>query len=59
PYSINEHTGLISLPLHRDQYNDFTPSMASINNAQVDKVWFSDIDEYAKEAILEMIGIRY
>lgn len=58
PYSINEHTGLISLPLHRDQYNEFTPSMASINNVQVDEMWFSDIDEQAKEAILEMIDVR-
>ena len=56
PYSINENTGLISLPLHKDQYNEFTPSMAGIRNAQIDDAWFLDIDEYAKEAITEMLS---
>jgi len=58
PYSINEHTGLISLPLHRDQYNDFTPSMAEIWNVQVDETWFSDINDYAKESILELLSVK-
>lgn len=56
PYSINEHTGLVSLPLQRDQYDDFTPSMADMWKVEVDESWFVEPDESEKEAILDMLG---
>ncbi len=55
PYSINEHTGMVSLPLQRDQYDDFTPSMADMWKVEVDESWFLEPDEKAKEAIAEML----
>ena len=55
PYSLNENTGLASLPLSREQYDDFTPSMAEVSNVQVDDDWFQEPDEGAKEALAEVI----
>jgi hypothetical protein len=55
PYSLNEDTGLVSLPLKRDQYDDFTLSMAEVPNVEVDEDWFQEPDEEAKEALAEMI----
>jgi len=55
PYSLNEHTGLVSLPLTREQYVDFTPSMAEIQNVQIDESWFLEPDETVKEALTEML----
>jgi len=55
PYSLNEITGLVSVPIMREQYNDFTPSMAEAWNVKVDKSWFQKPDESEKEAISEMI----
>ena len=55
PYSLNENTGLVSLPLRREQYDDFTLSMAEVPNVQVDDEWFQEPDEGAREALLEML----
>jgi len=55
PYSLNEHTGLVSLPLRREQYDDFTPSMAEAHNVEIDEEWFQEPGEMAKEALAEMI----
>jgi len=55
PYSLNEHTGLVSLPLTREQYDDFTLSMAEIWNTQVNETWFQEPDESSKEALNDMI----
>jgi hypothetical protein len=55
PYSLNEITGLVSLPLTREQYDDFTPSMAEVSNVQVDDNWFQEPDEKAREALMEII----
>ena len=55
PYSLNENTGLVSLPLRREQYDDFTLSMAEVHNVQVDEGWYWEPDEGAREAIAEMI----
>lgn len=35
PYSLNEWTGLASIPLRPDQYDGFRPEMAQIGNVQV------------------------
>jgi hypothetical protein len=55
PYSLNEITGLVSLPLRREQYDDFTPSMAEVPNVQVDDEWFQEPDEEAQKALVEML----
>ena len=55
PYSLNENTGLVSLPLRREQYDDFTPSMAEVSNVQVDDGWFQEPDEKAKEALAAVL----
>ncbi|MFC1719379.1 hypothetical protein ACFL6S_37360, partial [Candidatus Poribacteria bacterium] len=55
PYSLNENTGLASLPLMREQYDDFTLSMAEAHNVQINEDWFWKPGEDAKEAIAEMI----
>lgn len=55
PYSLNEITGLVSLPLTREQYDDFTPSMAEVPNVQVDDNWFREPDEEAREALMEIL----
>ena len=55
PYSLNENTGLVSLPLKREQYDDFTLSMAEVHNIEVDEEWYQEPDGDAKEAIAEMI----
>jgi hypothetical protein len=55
PYSLNENTGLVSLPLRREQYDDFSPSMAEVSNVQVDDDWFQEPGEGAKEALKEIL----
>jgi hypothetical protein len=55
PYSINENTGLVSLPLTREQYDDFTPSMAEIPNVQVDDGWFQEPGEEGQKALVDML----
>jgi hypothetical protein len=55
PYSLNEHTGLVSLPLTREQYDDFTLSMAEVSNVQVNEEWFQEPDELSKEALAGVI----
>jgi hypothetical protein len=55
PYSLNEITGLVSLPLTREQYDDFTPSMAEVHNVQVNDNWFKEPDEEAREALMGII----
>jgi hypothetical protein len=55
PYSLNEITGLVSLPLTREQYGDFTPSMAEVPNVQVNDNWFQEPDEEAREALMEIL----
>lgn len=55
PYSLNENTGLVSLPIRREQYDDFTPAVAEIWNVEIDEEWFAEPEKSAKEAIIEML----
>lgn len=55
PYSLNENTGLVSLPLNREQYDHFTPSMAEVQNVQVSGEWFQEPDDKAKEALMGIL----
>ena len=36
PYSINEKSGLVSIPINADQFNNFNLSLAKINNVKVE-----------------------
>lgn len=55
PYSLNEYTGLVSVPIRREQYDDFTPSMAEIKNIEVDESWFNQLEESSKQSLEEFI----
>jgi len=45
PYSLNEHTGLVSVPIPKDQYNDFRLEMAEAHNVVVDDSWMDVSNE--------------
>jgi hypothetical protein len=47
PYSLNEDTGRVSLPLSREKLGDFRPSMADIEQVTVDHEW----EQIPEEAI--------
>jgi hypothetical protein len=49
PYSLNERTGLVSLPLRREQYDDFQLSWAEAPNVQVETWWFDEGGLLAKQ----------
>jgi hypothetical protein len=42
PYSVNEWTGLVSLPLLPEQYDGFKMDIARLENVQVEPVWFDE-----------------
>ena len=49
PYSLNERTGLVSLPLMRDEFDVFEPSMAELQNVdEIKAEWFA-LPEDAQE----------
>lgn len=39
PYSLNEDTGRVSLPLSKEMLNDFRPSMADIEQVTINHAW--------------------
>jgi len=54
-YSINEGTGKVSLPIHPEDYDSFTPEMARIQNVVVMQDWWhipEDAGEYGEELML-------
>lgn len=55
PYSLNENTGLVSVPIRREHYDDFVPSMAEMRNVEIDESWFKKPDESSKQALEEFI----
>jgi HEAT repeat protein len=48
-YSLNENTGLVSLPIPRDELEDFRPWEASMHHVKIDHPWFGDVPEDAKQ----------
>lgn len=61
PYSLNENTGLASLPLRREQLESFEPGMAEIQNVMVDESWFSlpeDAPERMMRFLVDVFGYR-
>lgn len=49
PYSLNERTGLVSLPLRPEEFDAFEPWMAEAGRVQVADWWFEDEDLLAKQ----------
>ena len=57
PYSLNENTGLVSLPIRVEEYDRFSWEMARPERAEVMKDWWGSISEDAPErteALIEM-----
>lgn len=48
-YSLNENSGLVSMPIARNKLEDFRPWEANMYNVKVDQPWFGDVSEEAKE----------
>jgi len=48
-YSLNENTGLVSLPILSDELEDFRPWEANMHHVKVDRPWFGDVPEDAKQ----------
>ncbi|MBM3238618.1 hypothetical protein FJZ31_20170 [Candidatus Poribacteria bacterium] len=61
PYSLNENTGLASLPLNREQMESFEPGMAEIQNVEVDESWFElpeDAQERMEKFFVDGLGFK-
>ena len=59
PYSLNEHTGLVSLPLTRDEFDRFEPSLAECENVEINDTWFGvpeDGQERMERFLVDMFG---
>jgi hypothetical protein len=44
PYSLNERTGLVSLPILPQTYDDFEPERAEMQNVRIEMWWFEQED---------------
>jgi hypothetical protein len=49
PYSLNERTGLVSLPLRPEDYDRFEPAMAETTNVRVGEEGFRTDDLIARQ----------
>jgi len=61
PYSLNENTGLASLPLTREKMESFEPGMAEIQNVKVDENWFElpeDSQERMERFFVDGLGFK-
>lgn len=61
PYSLNENTGLVSLPLSRDQFESFEPSIAEMQNVEVNESWFQlseDAPDRFERFLTDAFGLR-
>ncbi len=47
-YSLNENTGLVSLPIASGKLEDFRPWEAVMHHVKVDQPWFGDVPESAQ-----------
>jgi hypothetical protein len=56
PYSLNERTGLVSLPLRPEEYDDFELEMAEAPRVRVEEWWFATEDLLARrEGMLRLL----
>ncbi len=61
PYSLNEYTGLVSLPLTRDTFEDFEPGIAESSHITIDNHWFQipeDAHDQMQRLISDILGRR-
>ena len=59
PYSLNENTGLVSMPLTREQFDVFEPGLAEWENVKIDHAWFQlpeDARERMGRFLTDMLG---
>lgn len=54
-YSLNENTGLVSLPIARDGLEDFRPWEASMYHTKIDQPWFGHMPEDAKQNTIQFL----
>jgi hypothetical protein len=56
PYSLNERTGLVSLPVRAEDYDDFHPERAEMSDVTVEDFWFKSADPPAqREGMARML----
>jgi hypothetical protein len=58
-YSLNENTGLISVPIRADEYDDFELEMAEIGAVQIAEWWFDTQDFGDKEENIRLLLERF
>ncbi len=61
PYSLNEDTGLVSMPLSREELTAFRPWQANLHLVEVQDVWWidpTDDDRRRVRAFLSSLGRR-
>ena len=61
PYSLNEDTGLVSLPLTRDEFEGFEPGMAEWQNIEVNDEWFQfpeNAQERMERFLVDILGFK-
>ncbi|MCZ6677151.1 MAG: hypothetical protein O7E52_07850 [Candidatus Poribacteria bacterium] len=59
PYSLNENTGLVSLPLTREEFDGFEPGRAEWQNVEVNDAWFrlpEDAQERMERFLVDTLG---
>jgi HEAT repeat protein len=56
PYSLNEDTGLVCLPIKRGAFSIFRPWQSNIYMVRIDNISEEEIDDDSKEAMLRFLG---
>jgi hypothetical protein len=59
PYSLNERTGLVSMPITRDEFDTFEPGFAEWQNVEVNEDWYQlpeNLQERMERFLVDMIG---
>jgi len=59
PYSINENTGLVSLPMTIDDFYRFSWEMARPETAEIMEHWWGDVPEDAPEQTESLIEMAF
>jgi hypothetical protein len=57
PYSLNEHTGLVSVPVRDGEYDSFRVEMAEAQNVEVREDWMAVSDRGGIDNLLAAAGV--
>lgn len=60
PYSINENTGLVSVPIPRDRFHEFDPTQAEMGRVEVNPNWWRVNDSgrrRVEDFVSEVVGV--